>query len=43
MEIGSRNEGMNIVAIRNQLCNQTYEKYTKTDFLGLCRGGFSLD
>ena len=35
---GSRNQERNIVAIRNQICNQTCEKYIRTDLLGLCRG-----
>ena len=34
---GSRNEERNTVAIKNQICNQTCEKYTRTDILGLCR------
>ena len=31
-----RNQERNTVAIRSQICNQTYEKYTRTDHLGLC-------
>ena len=38
----SRNQERNIVAIRNQICNQTCEKYIRIDLFGLCRGGFSL-
>ena len=38
----SRNQERNTVAIRNQICNQTYEKYIRTDLLGLCRGRFCL-
>jgi len=33
----SRNQEKNTVAIKNQLCNQTFEKYIRTDLLGLCR------
>ena len=33
---GSRNQERNTVAIKNQRCNQTCEKYIKTDLLGLC-------
>ena len=33
MEKGSRNLERNTVAIRNQLCNQTYEKNIGADFL----------
>ena len=40
---GSRNQERNIVAITNQLCKQTCKKYIRIDFLGLCRGWFSLD
>ena len=32
----SRNQERNTVAIRNQICNQTCEKYMRTDLLGLC-------
>ena len=39
---GSRNQERNTVAIRNQICNQTCEKYIRTDLLGLCRERFSL-
>ena len=39
---GSRNQERNTVAIRNQLCNQTCEKYIRTNLLGLCRERFSL-
>ena len=38
-----RNQGRNTVAIKNQLCNQTYKKYIRTDFLELCQERFSLD
>ena len=38
----SRNQERNIVAIRNQICNQTCEKYIRTYLLELCRGRFSL-
>ena len=31
------NQERNTVAIKNQICNQTCEKYIKTDLLGLCR------
>ena len=34
---GSRNQERITLAIRNQICNQTCEKYMRTDFLGLCR------
>ena len=34
---GSRKEERNIVAIKNQTCNQTCKKYIRTDLLGLCR------
>ena len=37
------NEEGNTVAIRNQICEQTCKKYIRTNFLGLCRGRFSLD
>ena len=37
MEKGLINQERNIVAIRNQLYNQTCEKYIRTDFLRLCR------
>ena len=33
---GSRNQERNTVAIRNQICNQTCEKYIRTDLLELC-------
>ena len=36
------NQERNTVTIRNQSCNQTCEKYIRTDLLGLCRGRFSL-
>ena len=39
---GSKNQEKNTVAIRNQICNQTCEKYIRTDLLGLCRERFSL-
>ena len=39
---GLRNQERNTVAIRNQICNQTYEKYIRVDLLRLCRGRFSL-
>ena len=39
---GLRNQERNTVAIRNQICNQTCEKYIRADFLGLCRERFSL-
>ena len=32
---GSRNQERNTVAIRKQICNQTCEKYIRTDLLGL--------
>ena len=35
---GSRNQEKNTIAIRKQICNQTCEKYIRTDFLKLCRG-----
>ena len=34
---GSRNQERNTVAIRNQIYNQTYEKYIRTDLLRLYR------
>ena len=30
------------VTIKNCICNQTWEKYIRTDLLGPCRGRFSL-
>ena len=33
---GSRNQEKNIVVIENQICNQTCEKYIRTDLIGLC-------
>ena len=39
---GSRNQERNTVAIRNQICNQTCEKYIRASFLELCRERFSL-
>ena len=39
---GLRNQERNTVAIRNQICNQTCEKYIRAGFLGLCRERFSL-
>ena len=39
---GSRNQERNTVAIRNQICNQTCEKYIRTNHIGLCRRQFSL-
>ena len=30
------NQERNTVAIMNQICNQTCEKYIRTDFLGQC-------
>ena len=39
---GSRNQERNTVAIKNQHCNQTCEKYIKTDLLRSCPGQFSL-
>ena len=39
---GSRNQERNTVAIRNQICKQTFEKYIRADLLGLCQGQFSL-
>ena len=35
---GLRNQERNTVAIGNQICNQTCEKYIRTNLLGLCRG-----
>ena len=32
----SRNQERNTVAIGNQICNQTCEKYIRTDLFGLC-------
>ena len=32
MEKGLRNQERNTVVIRNQIGNQTYEKYIRTDF-----------
>ena len=37
---GSRNKERNTVVIKNQICNQTCEKYIRTDFLELCRRRF---
>ena len=34
---GSRNQERNTVATKNQICNQTCEKYIRTDILELCR------
>jgi len=39
---GWRNQERNTVAIRNQICNQTCEKYIRTYLFGLYRGRFSL-
>jgi len=39
---GSRNQERNTVAIKNQTCNQTYEKYIRTDLFKLCREQISL-
>ena len=39
---GSENQERNIVAIKNQICNQTCEKYIRIDLLELCRERFSL-
>ena len=39
---GLRNQEGNTIAIRNQICNQTCEKYIRIDLLELCRGRFSL-
>ena len=39
---GGRNQEKNIVAIWNQICNQTHEKYIRINLLGLRRGRFSL-
>ena len=36
----SRNQERNIVAIRNQICNQTCEKYIRTDLLRLSEEDF---
>ena len=33
---GLRNQERNTVAIGNQICNQTCEKYIRTDLLELC-------
>ena len=33
---GLRNQEGNTIAIRNQICNQTCEKYIRTDLLELC-------
>ena len=38
----SGNQERNTVAIKNQICNKTCEKYIRTDLLGLCQGQFSL-
>ena len=37
-----KNHKRNTVAIKNQICNQTCVKYTRTHLLGSCRGRFSL-
>ena len=34
---GNQNQERNTVAIKNQTCNQTCEKYLRIDLLGLCR------
>ena len=39
--IRMRDEKKNIVVIKNELCNQTWEKYIRTALLELCRGQFS--
>ena len=39
---GSENQERNIVAIKNQICNQTCEKYIRIDLFELCRERFSL-
>ena len=39
---GSRNQEKNTVAIKNQSCNQTCEKYMRTNLLGLYQWRFSL-
>ena len=41
-EVGNEREGLekkkkNTVAIKNQTCNQTCEKYIRTNLLGPCR------
>jgi len=33
-----KNQERNIIAVRNQICNQTCVKYIRTDLLELCRG-----
>ena len=37
-----KNHKRNTVAIKNQICNQTCVKYTRTHLFGLCRGRCSL-
>ena len=37
-----KNQKRNTVAIKNQTCNQTCVKYTRTHLLESCRGRFSL-
>ena len=39
---GLENQERNTIAIKNQICNQTYVKYIRIDLLGLDRGRFSL-
>ena len=42
MKKGSKKQERNPVAIKNQICNQTCEKYIRTDLLGLCQERFNL-
>ena len=37
-----KNHKRNTVLIKDQICNHTCVKYTRTHLLGLCRGRFSL-
>ena len=42
MDVDRKNDKRNTIAIKNQLCNQTWKEYIRTDLLGLCRGQLSL-
>ena len=42
MEKELKNSERNIVAIKNQIYNQTCEKYIKIDLLRLCQAQFTL-
>ena len=38
-----KNHERNTIAIKNQVCNQTFVKYIRTHLLGLCQWRFSLE